>query len=100
MNPRRVCPQGYVTGPELWRRPGLFEAAPSLQNAPPGSLGSINSWQALRGTMMRYTLKLFVQPLCLVECARGLLFHRHRRIETVLRERHAECTCVLFGEEK
>jgi CspA family cold shock protein len=50
--------------------------------------------------MVRYTLGLFVQPLCLVECARGLLFHRHRRIETVLRERHAECTYVLFGEEK
>ena len=77
-----------------------MEAASSPPNVPPGLPSSINSCQALRGTSMRYTLKLFVQPLCLVECARGLLFHRHRRIETVLRERHAECTYVLFGEEK
>lgn len=60
----------------------------------------LNPAEALLLSMVRYTLELFVQPLCLVECARGLLFHRHRRIESVLRERHAECAFVRFGEEK
>jgi hypothetical protein len=65
---------------------------------PPGSRG-VKFGQALQMARMRYTLRLFVQPLCLVECARGLLFHRHRRIEFVLRDDHAEPARMRFGEE-
>jgi CspA family cold shock protein len=44
---------------------------------------AIKSVVPLEKQSKAYTLHLFDPPLCLVECARGLLFQRHRRIESI-----------------